>query len=178
MVTWHDPAGPYHLVDITFFAEDISFTLDEYVASRTLGVDNFLVMIDCSAGDITITLPESASHNDRVYTIKKIDSSNHKVTIDANSTETIDGEETIDLNLQYQYLTIVCDGTEWFIIGGEYVKMEDILEDIRDRLDTLLDQDAKGLVLQLENLKAQTDEEFEEEQMEEELREMVVDVNE
>ncbi|GAH36988.1 unnamed protein product, partial [marine sediment metagenome] len=53
--------------------------------------------------------------------------------IDANSTETIDGEQTIELTLQYAYLAIICDGTEWWIIGGEYVKME-------DKLDTLIDK--------------------------------------
>ena len=128
MVTWHPvPVAP-SLADLTVSAEDISFTLDEVATATTLTVNHYLVMVDASSGAIKITLPASASHTNRIYTIKKIDSSSNKVTIDANSAETIDGELTVVLNLQYSYVTIVCDGDEWFIIGGEYVKMEDLVQ--------------------------------------------------
>ena len=108
----------------------LTLTLDEVVISSTLTGYQTLIMVNASSGGITITLPAAASHTDRVYIIKKIDSSGNVVTIDANGSETIDGETKIELTLQYQYVTIVCDGDEWFIIGGEYVKMEDILRDI------------------------------------------------
>jgi hypothetical protein len=38
------------------------------------------------------------------------------LTIDPNSTETIDGSTTYDINIQYQSLTIVCDGSNWHIV--------------------------------------------------------------
>lgn len=109
-------------------ADDITWTLEEVITSTTLTADHFLVIVDASSGAIILTLPAAADHTNRIYTIKKIDSSGHTVTIDANGNETIDGEETVVLNLQYAYVTIVCDGDEWFIIGGQNVKMEDILE--------------------------------------------------
>jgi len=130
VVTWHDLPAKHEVKDIALYAEDISFSVREYVSAQTLSADNYIVLVDCSDTSITITLPAASSHKNRVYTLKKIDSSANKVTIDANSTETIDGEETIELKTQYTYVTIVSDGTEWFIIGGEYVKMEDTLGDV------------------------------------------------
>jgi len=150
-VKWHKPPATSSIAGLTVNAEDISFTLEEVATSITLTVNHFLVMVDASSGAITITLPASASHANRVYTIKKIDNSGNAITIDANATEKIDGEETIALNLQYSYVTIVCDGTEWFIIGGEYVKMEDLLQQILDELKTETDK-LKEIKEQLDNL--------------------------
>ena len=42
--------------------------------------------------------------------------STNTLTIDPNSTETIDGSTTFALNVQYQSITIVTDGSNWFII--------------------------------------------------------------
>ena len=116
------------LAGLTVAGEDISYTLEEVATATTLTADHYLVVVDASSSNITITLPAATSHTNRIYIIKKIDSLNHTVKIDANGTEKIDGEETITLNLQYSYVTIICDGDEWFIIGGEYVKMEDKIQ--------------------------------------------------
>lgn len=151
--TRHEKGGAdeMSLAGLIVASEDISFTLNEYTSAQTLTADNYLVIVNAISGNITITLPASASHTNRIYTIKKIDSSSHTVTIDANSLETIDGETTIELKLQYAYITIVCDGDEWFIIGGEYVKMEDKLDtlitkqgDTNDLLERIRQETTKG----------------------------------
>ena len=121
---------------------------DEVTTSETLSSSTQFVWVDATLGNVIITLPAAADNTRTVYTIKKIDSSNHTVTIDANGSETIDGEETVVLNLQYAYITIVCDGDEWFIIGGEYVKME-------DKLDTLIDKQEETKEL-LERIRQET----------------------
>lgn len=118
-------ADEISLAGLTVLAQDIDYTLNEYTVATTLSSDNYMVVINAS-GTTTITLPDAASHTNRKYTIKNIHSTG-TVVIDANSTEKIDGEENIELKLQYSYITIVCDGDEWFIIGGEYVKMEDLV---------------------------------------------------
>jgi len=114
--------------------DTIRYPLNEYTSAQTLSASHYMVLVNAIGGGITVTLPAASAHKGRVYTIKKIDSSANGITIDGNSTETIDGSETILLTLQYSYVTIVCDGTEWFIIGGEYVKIEDILQQIRIEL--------------------------------------------
>jgi len=140
-------ADEISLAGLTVVAEDIDFTLNEYTVSLTLSADNYLVLIDAIGGDINAKLPPAASHTNRVYTIKKVDTSSHKVTVKANGTETIDGEKTIELGLQYQYVTIVSDGDEWFIIGGRNVKMESLLGDIKTLLGEIQTQDEKSLFI-------------------------------
>ena len=140
MTTWRNPANARggasslppetNLFGLTVVSQDIRFTLDEFTSAQTLTNQNFLVILNASSGSITVTLPAAVNNKNRIYTIKKIDSSGNKVTVDANSNEKIDGETTVDLGLQYDFVTIVSDGDEWFIIGGRNVKLEDLLANV------------------------------------------------
>ncbi len=120
-----DGGDQMSLAGLTVLAQDIDYTLNEYTSAQTLTADNYMVTINAS-GNTTVTLPAAASHAKRVYTILNAHSTG-KVTIDANNSETINGDSTISLTLQYQYVTIICDGTQWFIIGGVYVKIEELI---------------------------------------------------
>lgn len=127
-----------HLDDIT----DLLHKLDHYIvekdAAYTATSTDYIILVDASTGDITIALPAASSSTNYGLIIKKIDSSGHSVIIDADSTEKIDGEQTIELNLQYSYIHIVCDGDEWHIIGGEYVKMEEVMRENKSLLQQQL----------------------------------------
>lgn len=77
-----------------------------------------VLLIDTGACDsTTVTLPPAASNEGRIITIKKVDDTLNPLTIDGNGTETIDGAATQVLSAQYEDITMVCDGTAWFIIG-------------------------------------------------------------
>lgn len=98
-----------------------------------------VILVDASSGGVVITLPAALTNDGRYYFIKKIDSSNNPVVIEGDvSAETIDGEASISLGLQYQYIMVRCDGTVWHILGGEYVKMEDLLDKLLNEQITLL----------------------------------------
>lgn len=75
-------------------------------------------IIPCNAtsGAFTVTLPAATSNAGMQLQIKKTDSTINAVTVDGNSTETIDGALTFTLSKQYQAVTIVCDGTGWHVI--------------------------------------------------------------
>ena len=165
---------------LTVKAEDIAFTLAEVATATTLTADHFMIAVNAS-GNTKITLPAAASHTDRMYTIKNIHSSG-TVTIDANGTETIDGEQTIELKLQYSYITIVCDGDEWFIIGGEYVKMEDTLSDIleeqRDTREALEKALYYLVMIQKQQVEISEQEiDIDQEEIEEELKELIIETS-
>ena len=116
---------PGHITGVMLKA---SYTTTAQADNYTASVYT-VILVDASGNDITITLPAALANPGRYYYIKKIDSSGNKVTVKGDTTaETIDGEEQIDINLQYAYVAVLCDGTVWHIIGGEYVKMEDILQ--------------------------------------------------
>lgn len=72
--------------------------------------------VPCSAGSaFTVNLPAASGLTGKKYSIKKTDSSFNAVTIDANSSETIDGATTTTLNTQYESVELICDGSNWHI---------------------------------------------------------------
>lgn len=86
----------------------------------TLDNDSEVVIVDATAGAVTVNLPAAGTVQGKVYTIKKKDSSGNAVTVDPNSTETIDGASTYVLNAQYKYVTIIAQnsGNSWWVIAN------------------------------------------------------------
>jgi len=52
----------------------------------------------------------------RTYHIKKIGAAGNDVVIDGASSETIDGATTFTMDIQYESVTLVCNGSAWFIV--------------------------------------------------------------
>jgi hypothetical protein len=78
--------------------------------------DEILIVDDTTAGGaVTITLPAAGAAVNRRLSIKKIGNT-ASVTIDGDSTETIDGATTLVLSTQYDAADIVSDGTEWWTL--------------------------------------------------------------
>jgi len=88
---------------------------DEELNSNPL-TTSAIVFVDATSGAITINLPAASTMDEQRLNIKKIDSSVNAVTIDADGAETIDGELTRLLTDQYANITIISDGSEWFIL--------------------------------------------------------------
>ena len=90
------------------------------ITSATTLDQNHNVVL-CNTGAYTVTLPPAASNTGRVYFIKNIDSDCDDITIDGNSTETIDGSETYVLDSYNNVVRIISDGSNWFIINENTV---------------------------------------------------------
>ena len=89
----------------------INTTTESYV----VGATDSAIMADATDGNITVTLPAVATNKGRLLTIKKIDSSANTVTIDGSGSETIDGDTTKVISSQYDSITIISDGSAWYI---------------------------------------------------------------
>ncbi|GIV35198.1 MAG: hypothetical protein KatS3mg031_2733 [Chitinophagales bacterium] len=87
---------------------------DPYTAGEEI-----IILADATNGAMQVKLPPAATVTGRIYTIKKTDSSANAITINPDGVETIDGVLTPTLNVQYDFLQIVSDGTQWFIIGKQ-----------------------------------------------------------
>lgn len=83
-----------------------------YVATSS----DTVILCDATSGNITITLPAVSGLSGKVFYIKKINSNANSVTIDGNSSETIDGDLTQIITVQYDSVTIVCNGTAWYVV--------------------------------------------------------------
>lgn len=90
-----------------------SNAVNSYSSNQVLTSANSVVLVNATSGAITITLPAPSSG--KTLFIKKTDSSANAVTISAPS-GTIDGAASKSLSGQYDALTIVSDGTNFFII--------------------------------------------------------------
>jgi len=74
------------------------------------------ILCDASGKALTVNLPAAANVNKQVFNIKKTDATANTITVDGNSTETIDGATTYVITTQYESITIQCDGSDWHII--------------------------------------------------------------
>lgn len=75
-----------------------------------------IILVNATSGATTITLPSASGYANKVYTIKKIDSSENEVTVDGTGNETVDGETTKTIAFQNTAMQLVSNGTNWYII--------------------------------------------------------------
>lgn len=70
---------------------------------------------DTAGGAMTATLPAVGVNEGVPFTVKKIGSTAN-VTIDTTGTATIDGAATYVLTTQYQVVTVISDGANWWTV--------------------------------------------------------------
>ena len=85
-------------------------------ASATINFADYVILADATGGAITVTLPTAGSARGFVFHVKKTDASANAVTLDGNGAETIDDSATQATSTQYVTMTVVSDGTEWWLI--------------------------------------------------------------
>ena len=85
-------------------------------ASDSLVTTDHTVLCDCTSNSIALAIPASSVQQGNNYVIKKIDSTANTVTITPDSPATIDGAASQTLNFQHQSITLVSDGSNWFIV--------------------------------------------------------------
>jgi hypothetical protein len=81
--------------------------------TSSIGSNEDVSLADSSGGSITLTLPAHSSG--KVVTVKKTDSSGNTVTV-TGATGNVDGASNYILYSQNESVTVISDGTNWFII--------------------------------------------------------------
>lgn len=101
--------------------------LTDFEVSRTtvssstydiVGSDNVVLVSYTDTGTATITIPTAQVHDGRILNIKDSggNATANNITIQTGGSETIDGSSTFVINVNYQSVTLVSDGNDWFII--------------------------------------------------------------
>lgn len=104
-----------------FSGDGIGVSIVTKTGNYTLTTADSVILCNATSGSFTITLPAASTCYDPtnlasiVYNISKIDSSANTVTIDGNGSETIGGELTFDLIAQNEVLTLVTNGSNWYL---------------------------------------------------------------
>ncbi len=78
--------------------------------------DDWLVLCDGTAGGFTVTLPDPSGLSGKHWVFLKTNSA-HSITIDTATAATINGADTEVINNHYEKKWIVCDGTNYFVLG-------------------------------------------------------------
>jgi|SRR5688572_1006729 len=94
------------LTDWTFQSELPSVQTVTTSLTLTRGGKERIVLVDASAGAVTLTLPQSAQIGDRITVVKSVSTAN-AVTVDGNGGDTIDGRPTTVLSTFLQALVLV-----------------------------------------------------------------------
>ena len=85
-------------------------------ADHSVTSTDSVLLCNAASQAITLTLPSAAGIAGRQYTFKRVNAGANAVTVAAAATETIDGASTLVITTQYEHITIVSDGTNWWVI--------------------------------------------------------------
>jgi hypothetical protein len=109
---------PEYVRNIAFWVRRLfdltTVRIEELSTSQEVRITRTLYVVDTSAGTVTITLPPAKEAKGEWIKIKKIGAS-HKVTVDGNGSETIDGALTHDINSNKECHEFVSDGVKWYV---------------------------------------------------------------
>jgi hypothetical protein len=86
-------------------------------AAATLGVNEEVVTCDATTAAYDVTLPTAVGIAGQVFTIKKTDASVNAVTVRPQAGQIIDAGGSYALTAQWQFVTVVSDGTNWQIVA-------------------------------------------------------------
>lgn len=118
--------APFPQNSIPGITVQASYSTTERTENYTAG-NIPVILVDAAGNSVAIALPAPSANKGKYYYIKKIDASSNVVLVE--STACIDGELSISITAQYQYILVISDGSTWHIIGGMNVKLETILDD-------------------------------------------------
>lgn len=85
--------------------------------STTTGSARKLFLCNATSGAFAANLPAASTATNMVVSFKKTDSTANAITITPNGSDKIDGASSFALSAQYDWLTLVCDGTGWNVMS-------------------------------------------------------------
>lgn len=90
------------------------------ISADSVDINNYdIILANANSNNVTITLPDNGGDvgEGRIIRIKRIDSnSTYNVTINTESSDTIDGVSSYILYHIYETVSLVNDGTNWYIV--------------------------------------------------------------
>jgi hypothetical protein len=104
------------LLSATGPGNTLAFPIKTVTANYTVSHNDYSIMVNASAGPVTITLPAAAGGTS-VMNIKKIDASTNAVTIVVSGSDKVDLGTSLEMALQLQAFQIQSDGvSNWWVL--------------------------------------------------------------
>ena len=89
--------------------------IETITITTTLSATQRVILGDCTASTLSATLPSASSVSGKLMDLKKIDSTGNDFIVKTNG-EDIDGFTSKIISNQYDSMTVVSNGTHWWII--------------------------------------------------------------
>jgi hypothetical protein len=86
-----------------------------YTTTFSVATSDRVVLVDCTSSSVSGTLPDPSSVDGKIYDFKKIDSTTNPAVLDGGSFS-IDATTNVKIPTQYHSITVVSDGSQWWII--------------------------------------------------------------
>ena len=87
-------------------------------SNYTITTSDGIIVLNPGAANITATLPTAVGNKGKQFTIKVLDmTSGYIVKVKGYGTQTIDGRSNWTFSNDYDFITIVSDNANWYIIG-------------------------------------------------------------
>ena len=95
---------------------DPTYATATKTSNYTITGTDVVIFANATSGNVTITLPTASSNAGYRFYVKRIDNAGNTCSVARSGSDTIDGQTSISLDLQYTCLTVVSDGSQWYII--------------------------------------------------------------
>jgi len=92
------------------------FSTATKTSNYTVTSSDTVIFADATAGNVTVTLPAASGLSGYRFYVKRIDGSVNSCSVARSGADTIDGQTSVSLDLQYTSLTLVSNGSAWYII--------------------------------------------------------------
>lgn len=96
-------------------AGQLWYAVTSKVANYNATASDDVILADATGGVFTVTLRTPVGIAGKVFRLKRLNAGANNVTI-ATSAGTIDGAATLALITQYQFVSVISDGTNYFTI--------------------------------------------------------------
>jgi hypothetical protein len=95
---------------------DATFATSTKTSNYTIAGTDVVIFANATSGNVTITLPVASANAGYRFYIKRVDGSINTCSIMRSGSDTIDGQTSMNLDTQYMSLTVVSDGSAWYVI--------------------------------------------------------------
>jgi hypothetical protein len=95
---------------------NLTYPTSTKTSAYTITTSDTVIFANATSGNVTITIPLAASFSGYRFVVKRIDSSTNTCQVTCSGSDTIDGQASVSFNMQYLSMTMISNGSSWYII--------------------------------------------------------------
>jgi len=109
----YDSSGQYWK---NYSFDSFTFSALTKTSAYTLTANDSVIFADATSAPFSVTLPSAVGLAGKNYIVKRTNAGANSVTIATTSSQTIDGQISYVLSVQYAAISVMSNGSEWLII--------------------------------------------------------------